>query len=369
MTTLPGYEASKNLVLSTFICGSITLPCLACHPSCSDCTTTTGFCDSCKAGSDAQPIAENSACKCIDGKGSNNSQFGLNYHEGCNTCHGACETCYNDRSDTCYTCKVSHAVRQLGSKDIGRCICGNGYQPYSNPTQESHCQSCVPAGCPVCVGYSEADCFGNLEAYYFTQNTGPFGASVTSNTHICYRIPLALPTCAFNVLEDIMGTLPNDGNGLYQPEGNQCYLLLESMWPYLNYWFGRIFHSFDPPLRYLPKSYAIANVKLWILQFTPVTLLRDQDWTPIVTALNQPAANYDNYMAWAGPTPGYTLDGGATIHDLPEALETWVQTNCSFDSCPDLWVFLIGTRVCDTSGCLLQEKCAAILSTSVCALG
>jgi len=181
----------------------------------------------------------------------------------------------------------------------------------------------------------------------------------TTATHICYRVPLDLPTCASNVLVEIMGSLADDGNGVYQPQVSQCNTLLNAMWPYITYWFTEIFPTFDPPIRNFPKNFSTFIVKLWILEFTPSELINDPDWKPIVTAFNQPAAAYANYLAWTRTAPGYTLDGTST-HPMPAAVAASALIGTY------ILPFLCGSKVCNTSGCGMQAQCAEVLPGTEC---
>jgi len=344
----------RNAVLGTFMCGASELPCAECHPSCLNCDVTPGICQSCRAGADAVAFPHGQACRCIDGKGTDKVNANL-YHEVCSPCSDSCATCFIGNDDyNCYTCKVSTTELVKQSRDLGSCSCRDGYQPGRIPVLESDCVPCVPAGCPACVGPTAQDCFSSVAVAEFARLSMTIPLPETTATHICYCIPLDLPTCASNVLVEIMGSLADDGNGVYQPQVSQCYTLLNAMWPYITYWFTEIFPTFDPAIVYRPKSFSALIVKLWILEFTPSELVNNPDWKPIVTAFNQPAAAYANYLAWIGTTPGYTLDGTST-HPMPAALAA--SGSISVYIIP----FLSGSKVCDTSGCSMQAQCALIM--------
>lgn len=334
--------------------------CPACHPSCSDCLATAGVCDSCKAGADAASSANGAACRCIDGKGTNSANA-ASYHGECVNCAESCATCYSDQITKCYTCKVSRAIVSAASKEYGSCGCGKGFIPFPNPTTEEQCIRCLPSGCPFCTGAFESQCYPSEIGYNVVAMGGSFGVPTTTATHICYNQPIMFPAaCERNILEDIMGPLTVDGNGVYTPTHDQCNRLLRSIWPTAEFWFPKVFPTLDPPTTMLQKSFFQAFLMIVLLQFSPAALLHDSDWTDIVTAFNAPATAWENYMFWGGASIGYTIDGGATALEFPPNLKAWLQPKCPSENCMLFMLLNMGNTVCSNPSCVLSVQCTAL---------
>lgn len=354
----------RSASTASFMCGSYTLPCPECHPSCSSCDIISGICDSCLAGADAEPFAGGAACRCKDGKAPRTS-ISQYYHQVCVDCVSPCATCFGDAVDNCYTCKVSTAVIKADRKGYGHCICGNGFQPVDNPTEESSCVSCVPSGCPYCTGPTEDDCYASIEANSLSQ-TGFFAISYTTTT-ICYDQPLgSVSSCGRSFLEDIMGPLTDDGAGVYTPTKTQCNKLLLSIWPATEFWFAEIFPTLDPITTVLNRYIYKSSFMKLILQFSPAALLNDSKWTDIVAAWNAPAPNWENYFFWGGANPGYTINGGVTALEFPPAYKAWVLLKCPTENCIEFVFFNLMSTVCSNPSCALTAVCAVMMPGSSC---
>ena len=338
------------------MCGATVLPCLECHPSCTACTTP-GRCDACSAGSDAELMAESSFCRCVDGKGSSFKIDGKTYHEMCAPCYSSCTTCFDDQNTACYSCKASNAYVHVGMLlDRAFCMCNDGLIPFGDPTLDTDCQACVPAGCPECTGPTEADCNYYRDADNFVFTMGFLALPLTTAESICFRIPLSLQICEYSALEDIMGTLIVNSN-VYIPKEKQCNSLIRALWPYATYWFNHFFPApFNPPTRVSPKFMVESILKLYILQFTPASMEKNPDWTTIINVLRAPAENWKNYLVWGGETPAYTIDRGVTTLSLPKDLKEWFRS-CAFPECPDLYLLNINSSVCDEADCSMKTEC------------
>jgi len=356
----------SKTVLSTFLCGSFDLPCLECHPSC-DCTTP-GVCDTCKAGADAELILNAAACQCVDGMG-NYALFIPTYHDQCGTCADQCATCYSNESTDCYTCKVSSATIPEKIKGYGRCVCADGYLLNYDVTAESDCVPCVPAGCPFCVGPTEADCYAAKETMILAY-LGPaiYALPDTSSSHICYRVSLNFPPdCGTSILEKIMGPLEVEG-GLYKPTPQQCTQLINAIWPNYEYWFSQVYPTFDPPIEKFSKAHYKTYLMMIMVQFSVSALLNDADWAVLVAAFNAPSESWANYFFWGGPNLGYTLDGGITDLEYPPTLKAWLQFYCPEEGfCLDLFGLVIGSPICNVPNCRWKSTCALVMPEGLCA--
>lgn len=122
--------------------------CLACHFSCSTCTTQ--YCDVCDATMHRQTNATSKLCDCSTGYYSYNNQ------EKCLLCNPSCETCSNGLS--CNTCIHSN-FRMLisGANALGvvnpYCPCFDRYYP-STPVVCAPCHYT----CFLCGGPSNTSC-------------------------------------------------------------------------------------------------------------------------------------------------------------------------------------------------------------------
>ena len=345
-------------VTGTFMCGASALPCPICHPSC-NCEATAGVCSSCKDPL-AELFANDGACRCKAGQGSSNDP----YHASCSACDASCDTCNKAGSASeCYTCKVSTADLEVSNgSDRGRCVCGAGYRMFNSPTQESDCVACV--GCSTCTATGQ--CFVSEEAYKAITSAKLVGLPTSTPGTICYRLPTEFPDCDHNVLEDIMGPIAKDAGGNLQPTEAQCAELLNTNWPFVEYWMNIIFPNYNPPTTYLSLSLQKGILRLWIQQFHPSLLVNDPDWAPLIAAINAPAANWANYLSWGGAAPGYSIDGGVTLKLFPPKLQAFLAATCPTVGCNDVNLLMAGSTVCFNPSCAAPDKCAFISSAFPC---
>jgi len=352
-------------VFSTFLCGSADAPCPECHPSC-DCTTP-GVCGTCIAGANAELIVNAAACQCVDGMGTYTLNF-LTYHIECQTCADQCATCYSTLSNGCYTCKVSSATINEKKRGYGSCLCAIGYLSYVDPVAESDCVPCVPAGCPYCTGLTEDDCYPTIETAILVAFGPMYNLPDTSSDQICYRVSLNFPPdCGTAILEGIVGTLNVEGD-LYKPTQEQCIKLMKGLWPSYEYWFSKVYPTFDPPIEFFPSSLYKTYLMMIMVQFSPSALMNDPDWAVLIAGFNAPSESWANYFFWGGPNLGYTLDGGITDLEYPPTLKAWLQFRCPEEGfCTDLQLLVVGAPICNLPNCRIKSKCETALPNCLCA--
>lgn len=145
-----GLTEAMTFYRDSFLCGTRESGvCLSCHPSCNSCTS--GICDSCK-DSNAVMAAGGAFCHCSQDWGRDTSD----YHENCSECHSDCNTCEKGKdSESCYSCGVKATSPIDTLKVIGSCGCGDGYFP--SPSDSSVCLTCH-ASCQTCVDETSAGC-------------------------------------------------------------------------------------------------------------------------------------------------------------------------------------------------------------------
>lgn len=155
-----------------------------------------------------------------------------------------------------------------------------------------------------------------------------------------------------------------------KPTQVQCYSLLKAQWPWLTYWFNRLFPTFVGalPIRYYESNLQKSLLYLWILQFGPAEM---DTWTDIKAAVNGPGESWQNYMAWIDSDAGFSLDAGLSVKRFPEKLLAWLQASCSNTmTCVELAVtFNYVRKPCDNGSCSSQVKayCVQIDTGSACA--
>ena len=218
---------------------------------------------------------------------------------------------------------------------------------------------CVPcySGCSYCFTNALEGCT-KKDPFTFALNFASFGLPLTVQTDrlICYRQPL--PTLSCDPLTPILGSLNPDVNGLVHPNLGQCYILLQTQWPIVVLYFGKVFEHFTPPTATEAEVYELKTVLwLWILQFNPSTMKTDPDWVALEAVFNDAAINWAGLLAWGGATPGY-LAGGST-HSFPTGLTP---------SAWELKLFNSFSTVCNANSCGYGPQCLLVAPGSNCAV-
>jgi hypothetical protein len=191
----------------------------------------------------------------------------------------------------------------------------------------------------------------------------------TEDHRICYRTQLPTSDCTPDPIQAVIGPIV-DYATVGKPTLAQCYDLIKVKWPWLTYWFNRLFPTFVGPL---PIDYFNFNLiksvlYLWILQFGPAEI---DTWTDIKAAVNGSEESWQDYMAWIDSDAGFSLDGGLSVKRFPEKLLAWLQASGGTTmNCVELSTTLNYVRKpCKSSACSSQVKayCLQIDDGSVCA--
>jgi hypothetical protein len=192
----------------------------------------------------------------------------------------------------------------------------------------------------------------------------------SADNRICYRTPLRTTGCTPDPIEAITGTIADYATAA-KPTISQCYDLLTGQWPFVTYWFDRLFSTFEGPS---PVSYQFLNwiktiLQIWILHFGPGDI---DTWTDIKEAMNDAGENWVNHIAWIDSSAGFSLDAGATVKNFPEKLLAWLQSSCpgGTATCYEVLVpFNYQSTVCANAICSASVKayCLQVTSNSACA--
>lgn len=232
----------------------------------------------------------------------------------------------------CTSCSADETTLS-SHKAVGECFCKAGYVPQTG-VPATNCQLCAPVGCPYCIGASEAECMSPEQAnfvYSAKLKSLPI-QTMTTDSRICFNDILPTLECTPSMIEAVTGsamTYPEPGVAKLSPL--QCYSLLTAHWPHVTYAFNLLFPDFVGPGNLLDT--VLRDIKMllvtFILQFGHQEM---STWTDLKAAWNAPEANWKNYMAWLGPTPGYSLDAGLNKKDFPSTLLSWLQYGCTSTS-------------------------------------
>ena len=327
-----GYYETDTVMMEaaagTFLCGSATLPCVDCHPSCDGCDAN----DNCSSCWHARgiPFAANAACRCPNGYGGSDA-----YQGSCAACDSACNICWLA----------------------------------ADPT------SCLPCatGCSFCFGIEPEACLKSQEQVDYVK-TALFDVNLplekeNSDHLLCFRQPRDLSGCTPDAIEDVTGTIENYSTGSNAvPALSQCYQLLEAEWPFLKSYFATIFSGYTGPSSVTDAERMKIKTILytWILQFGPATM-QDADWDELRAALV--TSDWTTYLGWIQTTePGFVVSG-STRKVYPDALLAWLKStngcNTVAAGCVDLDVFNLASTFCDTS-CSLGAQCQEVKPGSTC---
>jgi hypothetical protein len=155
-----------------------------------------------------------------------------------------------------------------------------------------------------------------------------------------------------------------------KPTAFQCYHLLTAQWPFITYWFNRLFSTFEgpSPITLEELIWIKTTLQIWILHFGPAEM---DTWTDIKEAMNDVGENWVNHMAWIDSSPGFSLNAGATVKNFPEELRTWLQSSCTNGSGACLEIsatFNMKSTVCANASCSPEAKtyCAQISPEGAC---
>ena len=352
-------------VHGSFLCGSFDsgTTCPSHHPSCAT-WDTNGLCETCAAVG-ASKAADGAMCLCDSGTGGND------FHTTCAACHPVCTTCgYSNNPNSCHTC-TSAGSTLMPYNSIGECLCRAGYVSAASST--AACVPCAPAGCPNCIGSDESLCMSPEQANFaFNMLIAMLGLPIleeTANNLICYRTSSLTSGCSPDPIEAMTGSIL-DYEAVAKPTIYQCLNLLTAQWPFVTYWFDRLFPSFEgpSPINFEEFNMVKSTPQLWILHFGPAEM---DTWTDIKEAMNDAGENWVNHMAWIDSSPGFTLDAGQTVKAFPAKLLAWLQSSCSTTAiCPELFgAFNMKSTVCDNASCSSEVRvyCAQIDLTNACA--
>ena len=298
-------------------------------------------------------VADDSVCRCAAPKAALDV-----LHSSCGDCHATCRSCElaGDRTQ-CTTCPGETGT---GTGAVGTCTCL--YKLKATVTEE-----CCSSGCEYCYDSGDTDCT-TQEVQDFVYNVQdltnlPYAAART-DLLMCFRQPPSETTCTPDPVETVVGSITGD-----YPTTTQCLKLLTAEWPFLMHWFEQLFTGYSDP------SYATdAQLRmfkpvfyLWILHFGPSEML-SSEWDPLRTALSAGGA-WNGYLAWAGETPQYTVNGWDHVTDFPAVLSDWIKSsegcNKARAGCIDLLPFNYITQLCG-AGCGHQTECDLALETHVC---
>ncbi len=355
-------------VNNSFLCGSTDsgTACPKCHPSCGSCTSE-GICETCAAAG-ATKAADGSICLCNSGTGGTTT-----FHTICAACHPNCATCgMGNTKYVCHTCAKAGATL-LTYNSVGDCQCRAGFVPEIDPTEA--CTPCAPAGCPNCIGSDESQCMSQEQADFSTTILiGLLNLPIrteSADNRICYRTRLPISSCTPDPIEAVTGEIV-DYATVAKPTAYQCFDLLKAEWPFVNYWFDRLFPAFEgvSPNSHSNMVFTKTTLQIWIMQFGPSEM---NDWTDIKEAMNDAGENWGNHMAWINSSPGFSLDAGETVKVFPEKLLTWLQSSCSSTTanCFELMTtFNMFSTACSSGSCSASVKtyCTQIQSDSPCAI-
>jgi len=190
---------------------------------------------------------------------------------------------------------------------------------------------------------------------------------VETGGRICFHSSISATDCSSDSIVAVTGTIA-DFATVAKPTLFQCYRLLKAEWSLVIYWFGYLFSGFVGPQG--ATSAELLKIKsvlhLWILQFGAGEI---NTWTAIKSAVNAPASEWTKYMAWLGPTSGFSVDAGANVLPYPADLQTWLTSSCSDSAveCKDLDVFNLKSTACSSS-CIAAARplCPLISANSAC---
>lgn len=255
----------------------------------------------------------------------------------CADCSSPCERCSAaGNSAACLTCNYLNGG-QSPSYSGFTCTCAAGYKEIS------------PAVCKSCY---EVDCQTSDEQLFIAFTSGyslPITTEVASL--ICYRQRTFGSDCQLPSLNYFAGSAISTSGTNLTPTTAQCQSILHSQWPLTVYWFSQFFPSVIQVVDNTDLSFYVPL--LWILEFGPSRLSSDPVWQVFLRDINALGLDdWENFLAWSGDTPQYTLDGGSTFKDLPEGLEAKLVTG-TID-----WTYLNGrTTLCCDPADPLWEKC------------
>ena len=214
---------------------------------------------------------------------------------------------------------------------------------------------CVPCAnnCAYCIGPNAEDCM-TMDEENFLKRAGNFAIS-PSALEICNREPVIGSDCTLPALNYAAGsTIPGGGTSL-TPTTQQCTNILTTEWPAVRYWYNIIFPTViwsGMAYDFLYGNYFMVPF-LWIVEFGPSQLQTDAKWQALITDLNQMTFDmWRNVLAWGGDTPGYTVNSGTTVKDLPTELGTRFATNSL-----EAQFFNSDTSLCENSSSSMWAQC------------
>ena len=177
--------------------------------------------------------------------------------------------------------------------------------------------------------------------------------------------------CVPDTIEQITGPILDYGTGAAKPTQQQCYSMLKALWPFVTYWFDKLFPGFVGPkdCTSLELLSIRAVAYLWILQFGASVM---DSWTDMKTVMTGNAGEWENYMAWIDSNAGFSLNRGVEAKAFPAEVQTWLVAACkgTTEGCKDLAVFNLKSSVCADSSCSAQVKgyCQQIDTSSSCSI-
>lgn len=268
-----------DVIGKSFLCGNPVNDgtCKECHSSCDTCTSD-GLCSTCKAAGTASKAADGAVCVCSNGG------YADFYHTECVACHESCETCgFGGDSDSCRSCKANGATLPPNN-GLGQCACRTGFLYANSPT--APCIPCAPGGCPYCIGTDPSECMSPDEAEFvqFTREYLSLPMLEESRGLVCFRQSMLTHDCVPDAIEQITGPILDYGTGAAKPTKHQCYHMLKANWPFVTYWFNKLFPGFVGPRdsTSLELLSIRAVVYLWILQFGASVM---DSWTDMKTVV------------------------------------------------------------------------------------
>jgi hypothetical protein len=209
------------------------------------------------------------------------------------------------------------------------------------------------------------------EFVQFTREYFSLPMLVESRGLVCFRHPMLTHNCVPDSIEQITGPVLDYGTGAAKPTKLQCYSMLKALWPFVTYWFNKLFPGFVGPINStsLELLSIRAVVYMWILQFGASVM---DTWTDVKALVSGNAKDWENYMAWIDSDPGFSVNRGIAAKAFPVELQAWLVTTCNgvTNGCKDLAVFNLKSSVCEDSGCSaeVQGYCKQIDTSSNCSL-
>lgn len=183
----------------------------------------------------------------------------------------------------------------------------------------------------------------------------------TDDNRFCYSDLLPKDLCSDDA--DLLGTLDEAYTIIFPGlSRDKCINLLTAQWPYVAEMFGSLFPDFDYSQGRYSAPMLMVRTGLYslILRFG---YLEMSTWTAFIAAINAPASNWRNYIAWLSPSPGFTVDGVDKVSSFPSSLQEWLLTYCPLCGFEIEAIFNSRSTFCEDSSCSsdVSELCGQTL--------